>query len=105
MHDALLSAGFLTPALPEHVRRVITQTTCLGHEIFRDSGAYDFTDGSLVTKLKAQSPELSKVKPYLTSPPAPLLFFQRKVVGTYLMCRKLRCQVDCRTQAKPYLPR
>jgi predicted unusual protein kinase regulating ubiquinone biosynthesis (AarF/ABC1/UbiB family) len=102
MHDALMCAGFFTEAVPEHVRHLITQATCLGHEIFREPGPYDFATSELIAKLREQAPAITRVKPYLTSPPAQLLFFQRKVAGMYLMCRKLRCRVDCRTLAEKY---
>jgi predicted unusual protein kinase regulating ubiquinone biosynthesis (AarF/ABC1/UbiB family) len=102
MHDALMQAGFMRPTMPEEVRAKLTHMSLSGHEIFREDAVYDFGESQLVSKLRAQSAELLKQKQHLTNPPAALLFFQRKVVGTYLMCRKLQCRVNCRALALRY---
>lgn len=103
MEAALIQAGFLNLDVPAATRQVVTRVTLLGHEIFAAADAYDFGQSGLVGRMRAQGSELLRAKFELPNPPAPLLFFQRKVAGTFLMCRKLRSRVDCRSLAQRYV--
>lgn len=59
-------------------------------------GVYDFGTTDLSNRLKERGRALSKYQRDLKSPPAEYIFFQRKLGGTFLLCRQLRARVDCR---------
>jgi predicted unusual protein kinase regulating ubiquinone biosynthesis (AarF/ABC1/UbiB family) len=101
MRDALVFTGFLDTEVPAAAQRVLTEVALIGHEVFREHEAYNFETSTLVNQMRARGTDILKVKLDLKNPPAPLLFFQRKVGGTFLMCRKLRASVDCRCLAEP----
>jgi predicted unusual protein kinase regulating ubiquinone biosynthesis (AarF/ABC1/UbiB family) len=59
-------------------------------------GPYDFGKTDLSERLSARGRMLSKYQRDLKSPPPEYIFFQRKLGGTFLLCRQLRARVDCR---------
>jgi predicted unusual protein kinase regulating ubiquinone biosynthesis (AarF/ABC1/UbiB family) len=101
MREALIFAGFLDTKVPEPAQRVLTEIALLGHDVFHQSGPYNFETSPIISQMRARGTDLLRVKLDLKNPPAPLLFFQRKVAGTFLMCRKLRASVDCKSLAEP----
>lgn len=96
MHDALLAAGFINGEMPEPARQVVTRMALCTHEVFERPGRYDFGASTLPARFHALKPEVLKQRAHLEPPPAPLLFFQRKLSGTFLICRGLGARVDCR---------
>jgi predicted unusual protein kinase regulating ubiquinone biosynthesis (AarF/ABC1/UbiB family) len=59
-------------------------------------GSYDFERSDLAERLKARSGEMRAHQKNLRAPAPHFVFFQRKVAGTFLLCRSLRAKVDCR---------
>lgn len=60
------------------------------------ANGYDFAASDLPDRLQALGRELSRYRTQLRPPPPAYLFFQRKLGGTFLLCRQLRARVDCR---------
>lgn len=63
-------------------------------EIFRP-GAYDFSSSALTQRLRAGAHDLRAYQANLRAPAPHFVFFQRKVAGTFLLCRSLQARVDC----------
>lgn len=59
-------------------------------------GLYDFAASDLQGRLKERGLKLAAYRKHLKAPPPEYMFFQRKLGGTYLLCRQLRARVDCR---------
>ncbi len=64
-------------------------------EVFQ-SDVYDFGATDLGERLKAHGKELSRYQRTLRPPPPAYLFFQRKLGGTFLLCRQLRAKASPR---------
>ncbi len=76
-HDLLIRAGLLAAEVVE-------------------GGEYDFARSSLAERLRTIGEELSRYQRDLRPPPPAYLFFQRKLGGSFLLCRQLKARVDCR---------
>jgi predicted unusual protein kinase regulating ubiquinone biosynthesis (AarF/ABC1/UbiB family) len=60
------------------------------------ANGYDFAASDLPDRLQSLGRELSRFRTQLRPPPPAYLFFQRKLGGTFLLCRQLGARVDCR---------
>jgi predicted unusual protein kinase regulating ubiquinone biosynthesis (AarF/ABC1/UbiB family) len=58
-------------------------------------GVFDFKATDLSERLHARGKELARHQRDLKSPPPEFIFFQRKLGGTFLLCRQLEARVDC----------
>lgn len=67
----------------------------LSADIFADA-PYDFATSSLAESLKVEGRKLVLHRKELKAPPPEYLFFQRKLAGTFLLCRQLRARVSVR---------
>ena len=61
-----------------------------------DEGGYDFAASDLPERLQALGKELRRYRTQLRPPPPAYLFFQRKLGGTFLLCRQLRARTNGR---------
>lgn len=55
---------------------------------------YDFGNGGILSKVNSILPTLSKHR--LTPPPQEVYSLHKKIIGSYLMCIKLKAQVPAR---------
>lgn len=62
-------------------------------EVFSPSG-YDFAASDLPDRLQSLGRELRAYRTHLRPPPPAYLFFQRKLGGTFLLCRQLRARAN-----------
>lgn len=60
-----------------------------------DSELYDFGATDLQQRLQRMGMKLRKFQGKLKTPPPEYIFFQRKLGGTFLICRQLRAQFSC----------
>jgi predicted unusual protein kinase regulating ubiquinone biosynthesis (AarF/ABC1/UbiB family) len=66
----------------------------LAAEPFRSVGVYDFGASDLAARARDQATRLAFRHGFLRPPPAEILFVQRKLGGTFLLCVRLRARVD-----------
>lgn len=59
-----------------------------------EKGIYDFSNQSITKSLNEVVPAMSKHR--LTPPPKEIYSLHRKIVGTYMMCIKLKSKFDAR---------
>lgn len=64
-------------------------------EVLGEDG-YDFAASDLPERLQGLGKELRRYRTQLRPPPPAYLFFQRKLGGTFLLCRQLRARTNCR---------
>ncbi|MDD9968503.1 MAG: AarF/ABC1/UbiB kinase family protein [Myxococcales bacterium] len=95
MEGGLVGAGYLRSESPEDMRKFFTDLVMTCAEMLRIPGPYDFGQADLTARVKKAMGPAARYQLQLDSPPAHLMFFQRKIAGTYLMCRRLRARVDC----------
>ena len=103
MRDALELAGAIDPQLPPQAADFYVGIALSATALLREAGRHHFGTDDLMRRLRSWAKEGLKHGMPLRSPPAELTFFQRKVGGTYLMCRRLHAAVDCRTIAEETL--
>jgi predicted unusual protein kinase regulating ubiquinone biosynthesis (AarF/ABC1/UbiB family) len=95
LNEVLDGLGFLT-APDSPVRDLIIDMSFEAAEAF-DEGAYDFGATDLAERLKIHGRKLARHQREMKSPPPEYIFFQRKLGGTFLLCRQLGARVPCRT--------
>ena len=78
---------------PEQTRGVIAMMRLAG-EPLRQAGAYDFGASDLTARGFEQGRAQFFGGGYARTPPPDLLFLQRKFVGTFMLCSRLRARVD-----------
>ncbi|MDJ0740501.1 MAG: AarF/ABC1/UbiB kinase family protein [Gammaproteobacteria bacterium] len=64
---------------------------------------FDFAASDLGRRVAEQAASLRLRRRYMHLPPTDLLFLHRKFAGTYLLCARLRAQVDVAQLVAPYL--
>lgn len=72
-------------------------------EPLRHRGPFDFGSSDLSRRVAEQAISLRLNQRYMHLPSTDLLFLHRKFGGTYLLCARLRAQVDVGSLAAPYL--
>lgn len=98
--DAILhhseAIGFLTGEESQEMYNAQYTGTMIIGEPFRTKGdeLYDFGAQELAKRVVTILPTLSKHR--LTPPPQEVYSLHKKIIGTYLMCIKLRAQVPAR---------
>ncbi len=68
----------------------------LAGEPFRHRGAYDFAASDLSRRAFERGRAQFLGAGFARTPPADLVFVQRKIVGTFLLCARLKARVDVR---------
>jgi len=97
MRRALIAAGALDRELNEDNQAFYTDVALEATSLIREAKPHNFGEDDLLHRMRGWAKEgLKRGKP-LRSPPAEITFFQRKLGGTYLMCKRLKARVDCRT--------
>lgn len=94
LSEVLDGLGFETPP-GSPVRDMIIDMSLEAAEAF-DEGVYDFGTTDLSARLQVHGRALARHQKDLKSPPPEYIFFQRKLGGTFLLCRQLRARIDCR---------
>lgn len=72
-------------------------------EVLRQRGPYDFGQSDLLARLSRLGQAQLRDAGVGSVPPEDLVFLQRKFVGTYLMCTRLRARVDVGALFAPVL--
>jgi predicted unusual protein kinase regulating ubiquinone biosynthesis (AarF/ABC1/UbiB family) len=94
LSEVLSGLGFVAPA-GSPVCDLIIDMSLEAAEAF-DGGVYDFGSTDLAERLKMHGKRLLPYQKDMKSPPPEYIFFQRKLGGTFLLCRQLRARIDCR---------
>ncbi len=95
LRAVLAELGIGAANTPPEAIELLTKMGLEAAEVFRD-GVYDFGATDLGERLKAYGKELGRYQRSLRPPPPAYLFFQRKLGGTFLLCRQLRARTSPR---------
>jgi len=93
---AATQMGVLRDSDPESVAEAVLDIVTLVTEPFRHAGRYDFGASDIPARARQGSMGLLTEHQFLRPPPAEMLFLQRKLGGTFLLCSRLRADVDAR---------
>ena len=93
--DYSLKLGFLTGEENKEMLNAHYQGSLAVGEPFRQNeGLYDFGNQQITKNIYEVVPAMSKHR--LTPPPKEIYALHRKIIGTYLMCMRLRSQVPAK---------
>jgi predicted unusual protein kinase regulating ubiquinone biosynthesis (AarF/ABC1/UbiB family) len=102
---AATEIGYLHPEDPEHHVRAVVDLVLLVCEPLRHQGPYHFERTTLATRTRDAGLDLAFRKGFLRTPPPETVFLHRKLVGTFLLCGRIRAHVDVRACIEPFLRR
>lgn len=103
LRDMVSELGVHNPQIPE-ATELIVDLALEAAEAF-DNDHYDFAKTDIQKRFNARAPEMRRFHGQLGAPPPEYVFFQRKVTGTFLLCRNLGAIVPCRSLAEEALLR
>lgn len=103
IRTAATRAGFINPEDPASQSQAVVQMLLAAGEPLRLVGPYDFAKSDLFNRLFTQGRAQFFGAGFSRTPPPDLLFLQRKFVGTFLLCVRLRARVDLAQAFSPYL--
>ena len=72
-------------------------------EVITSDGPYDFGTSQLFEQVFAQGRDMFNDEVFNHMPDPATMFLQRKFAGVFMLCRRLRAQVDLRTMLKPFI--
>jgi predicted unusual protein kinase regulating ubiquinone biosynthesis (AarF/ABC1/UbiB family) len=93
LREAVFEIGYARPGDPEQQVRNSMQLVLLASEPLAHRGPYDFGASDVMTRARDFSFEVM-TGGGLRSPPPVTLFLHRKLVGTFLICTRLRAKVN-----------
>ena len=91
---AAMAAGFTDAVDPPAQTLGVVRMMRMAGEPLRHQGAYDFGGSDLFSRTFTQGRAQFFAEGYARTPPADLLFLQRKFIGTFMLCARLRAKVD-----------
>jgi predicted unusual protein kinase regulating ubiquinone biosynthesis (AarF/ABC1/UbiB family) len=101
--DAAVAIGYLRRDDPEQTLRSALDLILLVCEPFRQSGPFDFAQTTLVARARDAGLDLAFRKGFLRAPPPETVFLHRKLVGTFMLCARIRARIDVRAILEPLL--
>jgi aarF domain-containing kinase len=93
-HAAALAAGFIGADDPAAQAQGLVQLMLLAGEPLRHRGPYDFGGSDLFGRAFDSGRAQFFGAGFARTPPAELVFLQRKFAGTFMLCTRLRARVD-----------
>lgn len=95
--------GYLPAGEREDRARGVEDLILLVCEPLRRRGAYDFGRSELPSRVRDLGFDLAFRRGFLHPPPPETVFLHRKLVGSFLLCARIRARVDVRTILGPLL--
>lgn len=103
IRTAATRAGFISVEDPAGQSQAVAHMLLAAGEPLRHAGPYDFEKSDLFNRLFTQGRAQFFGDGFARTPPPDLLFLQRKFVGTFLLCVRLRAKVDLAEAFAPHL--
>ena len=95
--------GYLSGNEPdEHTQQVISLILMIC-EPLRYDGVYDFGDSDLMLRARDAGLDLVFKSGHFRTPPPETIFLHRKLVGSFLLCARIRARVDVQATIRPFL--
>jgi predicted unusual protein kinase regulating ubiquinone biosynthesis (AarF/ABC1/UbiB family) len=100
---AAVAIGYLRDDDPEERAASAVELMFLVCEPFTCEGPYDFAGSTLAARTRDAGFDLAFRKGFLRAPPPETVFLHRKLVGTFLLCGRIRARVDVGSLLLPLL--
>lgn len=103
LRAAAEASGFIAPGDDAAQVRGMLSMMQMAGEPMRHAGPYDFGASDLFARMFAAGQAQYFNEGFSRAPPAELIFLQRKFIGTFLLCTRLRARVDVRAIFETWL--
>lgn len=94
LRAAAMAVGFTAEEDPPAQTLALLDMMALAGEPLRQRGPYDFGASDLFARVFDQGRTQALGEGFARTPPPGLLFLQRKFVGTFMLCSRLRARLD-----------
>ena len=101
--ESAQAAGFIARDDDPAQRRGVLAMMHMAGEPMRHRGVYDFGTSDLFARMFEAGQSQYFNEGFSRAPPAELIFLQRKFMGTFLLCTRLRARVDVRALFEGFL--
>jgi predicted unusual protein kinase regulating ubiquinone biosynthesis (AarF/ABC1/UbiB family) len=95
--------GYLPPGEREDRARGVVDLILLVCEPIRHRGVYDFGRSQLPSRARDLGLDLAFRRGFLHAPPPETVFLHRKLVGSFLLCARIRARVDVNALVRPLI--
>jgi predicted unusual protein kinase regulating ubiquinone biosynthesis (AarF/ABC1/UbiB family) len=102
---AAVAIGYLRDDDPPERAHAAVDLMLLVCEPLRRPGVYDFARSTLAARARDAGFDLAFRKGFLRAPPPETVFLHRKLVGTFMLCARIRARVDVGRILRPLLVR
>lgn len=103
IREAAIAIGYLSGEEPAAKQAAVVELMTMVGEPLRYSGAYDFDQSELAARAREKGFDLVFREGFLRAPPPETIFLHRKLGGTFMLCTRIRAQVDTANLIAPYL--
>jgi aarF domain-containing kinase len=103
MHRSAIALGFAREEAPHAQVEAMLDLMRLSSEMMRHQGPYDFGVSDLFKRLYDRGRQLYNDGAFSQLPDPSSVFLYRKILGAFLLCRRLRARVDLPRLLAPYL--
>jgi predicted unusual protein kinase regulating ubiquinone biosynthesis (AarF/ABC1/UbiB family) len=95
--------GYTQPGDPQPYRDAVAGLLLDATEPARYSGEYDFATSGLAVRMSEKIVAMRFEARYWRLPPPDILFLHRKLGGLFMLCSRLRAQINVKDLLRPYL--
>ena len=103
LRAAAEAIGYLPPDEREDRARGVEDLILLICEPLRHAGVYDFGRSKIPSRVRDLGFDLAFRRGFLRPPPPETVFLHRKLVGSFLLCARIRARVDVHALVLPLL--
>jgi predicted unusual protein kinase regulating ubiquinone biosynthesis (AarF/ABC1/UbiB family) len=94
---AVLDLGYLEAGTDPALAKALADLILVAAEPLRAPGLYDFSHTDLFDRVRALGEDLVLRRGFTGRPPPETLFLHRKIVGMFLLCRRLAARIHMPT--------
>ncbi|WP_462321201.1 ABC1 kinase family protein [Halochromatium sp.] len=103
MQQGAIALGYIGDDVPAEQAARLVDLISLSGEVITSTGPYDFGHSTLFERVFARGRDMFNDQMFSHMPEPATMFLQRKFAGIFMLCRRLRAEVDLRTMLEPYL--
>jgi len=103
MRQGAAALGYIGEDVPPAQAEQLIDLISLSGEVITSDGPYDFGHSTLFERLFTRGRDMFQDEMFSHMPEPATMFLQRKFAGIFMLCRRLRAEVDLRSMLEPYL--